>query len=85
MLAGLGPRLRMLSRKMYIWLELAYMLEHERLNATSIDLSQQAQDTLAHRATSYLSGRVNIGESSSFGGTVYLLRTDSTIRHSRSR
>lgn len=72
MLAGLGPRLRLLnSEHVHLAWGLAYMLEHERLNATSIDLSQQAQDTLAHRATSYLSGRVNIGESSSFGGTVY--------------
>jgi hypothetical protein len=73
LLGGIGPRLELISgESSHIAVGLAYMLEHERLDELSIDPTAQDRDTLAHRATSYLSGSLGIGESSSLGGTVYL-------------
>jgi hypothetical protein len=73
LLGGLGPRFQLLeSESANLVLGLAYMLEHERLDEFSIHPTQQDRDTLAHRATSYLSGSLAIGESSALGGTVYI-------------
>ena len=73
LLGGIGPRFTLLNNDHgNLALGVAYMLEHERLNETAIDVDQQQRDTRAHRGTSYLSGGVTLGDTSSFGGTIYV-------------
>ena len=70
LLAGTGGRWTITSSEDgLINLGLAYMLEHEHLDPSTVISSDV--DTLAHRASSYLSAQVALGSNIEIGGAFY--------------
>ena len=70
-LGGLGPRIVLFEEdKSSGYIGIGYMAEYEQLDPEEISADEQA-DTLAHRATSYLSFNADIAENTTISSTTY--------------